>query len=128
MKKMRFIIAVLSIIFAFQSVNIWADDSYSSWAKDEIKTAIGLKLIPEDLQNNYTNAITREEFCVLVVNMLEKVNENITASGSAIYFDDTHNESVTSAAALEIVAGVGNNKFNPNGNITRQEAARMLYT
>ncbi|MCD8090704.1 MAG: S-layer homology domain-containing protein [Clostridiales bacterium] len=128
MKKMRFIIGVLSIIFAFQSVNVWADDSYSSWAEDEIKETISLGLIPEDLQSNYTNAIIREEFCILVVNMLEKVNEDITARGSVIYFDDTDNGCVTSAAALGIAAGVGNNKFNPDGNITRQEAARMLYT
>ncbi|MCD8237735.1 MAG: S-layer homology domain-containing protein [Clostridiales bacterium] len=127
MKKMKFIIAVLSIIFAFQSVNVWADNSYSSWAENEIKEALSLGLIPEDLQSNYTEAITREEFCILVVNMLEKVNEDIVASGSAIYFDDTDNESVTSAAALGIVAGVGDNKFNPDGNITRQEASRMLY-
>ncbi len=29
---------------------------------------------------------------------------------------------------MGIVSGIGNDKFNPNGKITRQEAARMLYT
>lgn len=41
-------------------------------------------------------------------------------------FEDTTDPEVKLANALGFVSGVGNNKFNPNGKITRQEAATML--
>lgn len=41
-------------------------------------------------------------------------------------FDDTNDPEAKLANALGFVAGVGNNKFNPTGKITRQEAATML--
>ena len=41
-------------------------------------------------------------------------------------FDDTTDPEAKLANALGFVAGVGNNKFNPTGKITRQEAATML--
>lgn len=41
-------------------------------------------------------------------------------------FTDIDDSSVTWAYELNIVSGVGNDRFNPNGLITRQEAAKML--
>lgn len=96
--------------------------------KAEVKEAVTVGFVPNDLQNNYTQPITREEFCTLVISMLNKVDENITkVEKGSINYIDTSNESVISASALGIVAGVGEGRFNPEGNITRQEASRMLY-
>ena len=47
-------------------------------------------------------------------------------------FDDVpdgkwYTDAVAWAAAAGIVGGVGNNKFDPNGNITREQMAAILY-
>ncbi|MBL1705018.1 S-layer homology domain-containing protein, partial [Klebsiella pneumoniae] len=51
-----------------------------------------------------------------------------------VTFDDIDNlnwatakSSIETLASLKIVTGEGNNKFNPNGVVTRQEAAQFIY-
>lgn len=113
------------------NVSVYSDvtsNTVSNWAKAEVEEAITVGFVPNDLQNNYTQPITREEFCTLVISMLNKVDGNITkVEKGGVNYIDTSNESVISASALGIVAGVGGGRFNPEGNITRQEASRMLY-
>lgn len=130
MKRRIVLLLMLSMIFN-QSIVVFGNNDMvcSKWAAGEISTAIGYELVPEDLQCSYTESITREEFCVLIINMLNKVSDKITVGtvNNSITYSDTAKDEVISASALGIVSGVGNNKFNPNGNITRQEASRMLY-
>ncbi len=61
--------------------------------------------------------------------MLYVLNQDIINSSdiSDVHYIDTENQSVLKASALNIVSGIGNNKFNPTGNITSQEASKMLY-
>jgi len=101
----------------------------SDWAKNEIAKAIEIGLIPNEMQKDYISPITREEFCILIINMLGAVNNNILKyyDNDNIFYIDTDNDSVISASGLGIVSGIENDKFNPGGSITRQEASRMLY-
>lgn len=108
-------------------------DTPSTWAQGEVKRAIKADLIPDDLQCKYSYEITRGEFCRLIVNMMEKVQckdiDEILAQNhvSINYnaFSDTKDKNILAANALGIVNGSAG-KFNPNGKITRQEAATML--
>jgi hypothetical protein len=50
----------------------------------------------------------------------------ITYDDARASFDDTYLFAVMQAYQMGIVAGKGNNKFDPNGSITRREAAVML--
>ena len=69
--------------------------------------------------------MTRAQFCTIVVKALgltPKANNR---------FADVHSKAwyagyVGTASDKGIVNGVGNSKFNPNGTITRQEAATMV--
>lgn len=105
-----------------------------TWAKPEVDQAVSLKLVPADLQNKYTENITRADFCKLVVNLLTaKTGKTVNAlleenkvSIKAGVFTDTSDDTVLAANALGIVGGKGNGLFDPNGSITRQEAAVML--
>ena len=96
----------------------------SAWAKSDVVQAIQLGLVPEPLQNNYTKPATRLEFCAIAVQVYEK------ATGSAItaskQFDDTNDLNVAKMAGLNIVSGMGNNKFAPHEQITREQAAVIL--
>ena len=109
------------------------EDIPSSWAQSEIWEAICTRLVPMDLQADYRNDITREEFCRLMITLVEKASgQNIDtylaskALATKSSFTDTDSTDVLAANALGIINGISANTFNPNGSITRQEAAAML--
>ena len=109
----------------------------SEWAYDEVHEAERLGLTPLELNGNYQGDCNRNDFCTMIMQTL-MVNYNVdyldelikqvglTGSASDKVFKDTDNPSINAAYILGIVNGVGGNKFNPNGSITRQEAATML--
>jgi hypothetical protein len=70
--------------------------------------------------------ITREEFCEVVVKMLEKLTgENLTFSENP--FSDTTNPEILKAYESGVVKGVGGGKFAPDNLVTRQEIAVMMF-
>ena len=109
------------------------NDLPSSWAQEQVDAAIRSGLVPEDLQTGYQNNITREEFCRLMVVLVEKkagmsVSAYAVVKGKTITdpFTDTDNADILAAHALGIVNGTSKTTFNPTGSITRQEAASIL--
>lgn len=110
-----------------------AEDTPSSWAQDEVWEAICKGLVPNDLQAKYRDSMTREEFCRLMVSLLEKasgqsIGDYLAAKGleAKAPFTDTGSADVAAAYALGIVDGVTETSFDPNGTIQRQQAAAML--
>lgn len=109
-------------------------DVPDEWANEEVQKAISLDLVPVQLQNHYKDNITRSDFCNLVINMIEiKTGKSIELlisdkgiKKSENPFTDTTEAFILNANALGIVNGKGNGIFDPNGSITRQEAAVML--
>lgn len=99
---------------------------YSKWAKKSIKYAVACGLVPEYLQSNYKNKITRQEFCALAVQTYISKTGNEIDLLAKTPFKDIDDIYVTNAYNLKIVSGVGDDNFAPNNNITRQEAAVML--
>jgi len=96
----------------------------STWAHDGITQAHGHGLIPQNLQNSFTANATRAEFTAFAVALYEAVTgREITERAT---FNDTNDINVQKMGGLGVVGGVGNGNFNPNGTITRQEAAVML--
>lgn len=106
-----------------------------SWAQAEVQQAISNGLVPLDLQGDYDQPITRQEFCRLAVALVEVTREQTIAqvlsdkgvSTADQSFTDTSDLYVLQCSALGIVNGYEDGSFVPNGNITRQEAAKMLY-
>lgn len=103
-----------------------ADNLYSEWAEESIKKSIEAGLVPENLQSNYTDKITRQEFCQLAVQTYIVKTGNEIDMSVKTPFSDVDDAYITTAYNLKIVSGVGNKKFAPYNNITRQEAAVML--
>lgn len=110
----------------------------STWAEGEVSKAINYGFLPSVMQNNYQANITRIEFCALLEYMIESktgktalelADELAEEQGGYIKppFDDALYMEVNDIARLGIITGVGNNMFSPLGEITRQEAATMLY-
>jgi hypothetical protein len=119
---------------ASQDADISTVNVPDSWAINELNAAANLKLIPVSLQTGYKNNITRKDFCQLLVNLIsvktgksiEKVLDEKGMALNQTSFTDTKDQAINAAYQLGIVNGKGNGKFDPNGSITRQEAAVML--
>ena len=107
-----------------KSEKIKAWQKPSAWAEKEITRAIDEGLVPAILQNNYRDDITRGEFCSIAVNLYESMTKK-EISGR-VKFDDNVLLAVEKLAYEGIVQGLGNNKFNPDGKIKREEAAVIL--
>ncbi|MCL2420995.1 MAG: hypothetical protein FWD03_03985, partial [Defluviitaleaceae bacterium] len=54
-------------------MTVLAVDSPSPWAEVQVNAAIANHLVPAHLQSNYTQAITRAEFCALAVALYESM-------------------------------------------------------
>lgn len=110
-------------------------DTPSSWASEDINSAIAASIVPEALQTGYRRNVTREEFCQLIIPVLKaRVSDldNRLNSSSITYNDaraaltDTWNIDVITCYRLGIINGIGNNRFNPHGSLTREQAAKIL--
>ena len=109
-------------------------DTPSSWAQDVVSAAIAAGLVPENLQQNYTEAVSRGEVAEMFIRLLEKssgkdINAILAEKGVQINptaFTDTTDKNVLAANALGIINGVGNNRFDPNGTFTRAQIAAIL--
>ena len=121
----------------------------SSWAISSLEEARTLDIIPDNLDQNYQQPITRAEFaqvamyfCAAQYNVdpmtfVDEYRATHTSNGetempidwgifSDVRLGETDNIWPIYAAAFGIVAGCGDGTFNPDGLITRQEAAVML--
>ncbi len=99
----------------------------SDWAVEEVQAAVFDKLTVDSVLKDFQKAITREEFCSLVVNMYENVTQTAPEAAADTTFTDTKNEAVLKAYNLGIVQGVGEGRFDCDSAITRQEIATMLF-
>lgn len=97
----------------------------SGWAAEYVERAIDARIVPYNLRSNYTQPITRAEFCALAVALCETFNGG--ALPGRLHFVDTDDPNVEKMGALHVVEGVGFNYFLPNNKITREEAATMLF-
>jgi hypothetical protein len=90
--------------------------------------------VPQSLQGNYQQPITRAEFAALALAFLESasgssVDELLRRKNLAIeedIFSDTADPHVLEAYAFGIVEGLGKGIFNPGGDITREQLVAML--
>lgn len=102
------------------------DGTESSWAKPELELAYSYGLTYPTVMSTFTKPITREEFCVIVVKLYEKLTGKTAQAGTSP-FSDTTNPEIIKAYNLGVVQGTGAGKFSPALSITRQEIATMIY-
>lgn len=105
----------------------------STWAMPYIEKAVQYNILPNYLQMGYTRQLTRAEFCTYIVNLIQQktgkdINEIILEKGVQLVspFEDCQYYYVDCAYKLGIISGMDDNKFEPLGSITREQAAKML--
>ena len=107
-----------------QPQTVVGDLTISPWAQVAVGEAIAAGIVPQNLQSNYSQATTRAEFATLATALYETVT-GATITGRA-NFNDTNDINVQKMGYLGVVTGVGGGNFNPNGQLTREQAAVML--
>lgn len=121
------IVIIPQITYADLSLSQSNANIPSDWAKEEIDEAKAINLIPENIQGEYRNSITREEFCELAVKLYEALSDKEGTLQETNPFTDTENTKVIIANNLGIVQGIGDGKFDPNNMVTREGISVMLY-
>ncbi len=98
------------------------------WAKEAILALAEKGVISGTSDTTYSprNQIRRADFITLLMRMLNLDGE-ITENFDDVPRDKYYYETVSLAKSLGIISGVGNNKFNPEGSITRQDMMVMTY-
>ncbi len=104
------------------------NDISTHWAKADIEKMNGLGIINgfEDKTFRPDNKVTRAEFVKMLVNVL-----NIPSGGDCSFDDisdsDWFKQCVVDAVNAGIVSGVTATQFAPYNELTRQDAAVMVY-
>ena len=96
----------------------------ADWAVMTVNTAIGAGIVPRPWQTRFTQAATRAEFSALAAALYEKLAGILPAPNAA--FPDTNDIHMLRMGALGVVTGSGNGSANPDGKLTREQAATML--
>ena len=98
----------------------------SDWARAEVEKAVALNIMPPALlSTDLTQPISRADFAAISVNVYEVMSGNFVNAGSNP-FTDTNDGSVLKAYSAGIVNGTSDTTFDPNGLLTREQAATML--
>lgn len=125
MKKTIPLLLVCILLLQTLTMTATAAPAPSGWAAREVELAKTAGIVTDKTTKNYTAAITREEFCELVVVLYEKLTGDV-ASPRRSNFTDTDNPEIWKAYNLGIVYGISDTEFAPDRTITRQEICVML--
>jgi len=141
--KKKLVALILSLVCAFTLLGgvaqaaAAANDQPSDWAAEHMAKAREMLLVPDEVDGDFQAPITRAEFCLIAVRIVEvyydKTIEQIVYNRELdfIRFSDveyigTTNNYIMAAAALGITSGTGDNKFSRDLILTREQAATML--
>lgn len=128
------------------SNNLLIIDTASRWAHEEIKKAAAYNLMVYDLSEIHKKPITRYDFCRLAYRMIateiDPDSDSRTGMEVAIKtlleqkelptnlentFSDCYYIEAERLASMGIIEGMGDGTFAPELNITREQAATILY-
>lgn len=102
-------------------------DAVSPWAAEELAAAEAQGLTTPRCAHYRTYTVTRAQFADLAVNYLEATTgQTVVPAGSGV-FTDTADDVVLKAYAAGVVQGMGDGTFAPDGPLTREQLATMLW-
>ena len=120
------------LLFEYVSLSTPADIRYNDvtqndWHYEDVKYATFNEYIPATSETTFSPNIPADR--VTIASALYNVRGNpigYSSNFDDIKSDSLDDEAVGWAQSCGIVNGVGDNKFNPDGNVTRQDFAVML--
>jgi hypothetical protein len=124
--RMVFLAPHLSTYGVLQRSMVFSD-MMTHWAKNVVEELAVKNIISGRAPELYVpnGTITRAEFATLLVQTLQ-LEGDIKVTFADVDIKDWYYQYVNVAALHGLVSGVGDGKFNPNANITRQDMAIMI--
>ena len=99
----------------------------SEWAQGELFAVKSDNLLPSSLVGvDLTQSITRAEMAGVVVKAYEAMSGEKATEAKNNPFSDTKSADVLKAYNLGLTTGVSANEYDPEGLVTREQAATML--
>ena len=113
----------------------FADVGDGDWYAQSVKNVAFLNIVTGKDQTYFgaTESITRQDFVVILLRTLNQFSEEIFNTENELDFSDIEDiseyavEAVSNFCELGIVNGFEDGTFRPLNNITRAEAAKILY-
>lgn len=108
----------------------FADVFSSDWYAEVVKKAATSGIVMgNDGRFNPNDHITRQDAAVILYRLASKIR---SLDGSKTFGDDNMiadyaKTAVSALASANIISGMGDNTFAPNENLTRAQAAKLLY-
>ena len=126
MKRIIALALALMMLFSFTSVN--AEQGYvnaSDWAIEELSKAQQDGFVTENVSDDFSRYITREEFCEIAVILYDRLggHQDLETYNP---FTDTDNPIIIKAYNAEIINGVSENLFAPKDLLTREQLCAMI--
>lgn len=130
MRRIKKVLIVITLLAFLMGTVIQAGvsfDTASSWAVEELTLADTNGFVTDQIGEDFSQNITREEFCEIAVALYDKLGGSQDLAKTST-FTDTNNPYVIKANNAEIVFGTNSEQtlFTPNGYLTRQECCVMI--
>lgn len=117
-----------NLVLNSAQIEIGRQKYMSDWAKQEIFAAEDAGIIPSSLASpEYRTVITRQQFATLVASLVEKSTGETLAVAPTDTFSDCKDTAVLKAYNAGIVNGVSETEFSPEGVLSREQLATMLW-
>ncbi len=120
-RALKKILIVLCIVASFGTT------AFAAEINENVERAYQLDMIYDNLLNRSDKEITRKEFCEAMVNFYRKTTGKSGITINIGNFFDTRSVEVAFACEMGLMEGVEKNVFDPNGYVTRKDAAVALY-
>lgn len=122
-------------VMDYSAVGTFTDVANDAWYAPYVATAqkLGITLGYEDGTFRPDASITREEMCAMLYRAADVLSVQVTATTSETTFNDDAAISDYAKSAIytmqraDIIHGVGDNRFDPQGISTRAQAAVAIY-
>ena len=106
---------------------VLSTSAYGDTKSDIVAKAYALDFMYEDLMAKPEKEITRREFCEVIMEFYRTVTGREGISLNINRFMDTRSIDVVAAFEMGFIEAESGNKFEPDGYITRGEAAAAFY-
>jgi len=133
MKTRRFISLTLIFIMLISAVPFstpaLASRQPSPWAVPEMNDANTAGFLIQEASMDFLRPLTRDEFCLLVVMMVERtLGRPLAVPATHPFVDDADPISIHAMKAWNygIITGTTNTRFSPNSNVQRQQLCAMM--
>ncbi len=122
------VIFVLGVSLLFSPCYAFSQALFSPWAEEslEFAKACGV-LTEEETLWDYCSPITRGELVPLLLRSYQIATKNVVPKSPKNVFYDASRDA-TSVYLLGIMNGVGNDKFAPEANVTREQISKIILT